>query len=294
MKPTIVASFSEAGVGEVQWVNDERLVFNLHSTWSGPGLYAVDRDGENFRQLVEATWSFFKAPESGVPLLPGNTYLLHSLGKQDTDEVFVISPQEVSKEKVDYIELRRLNTRTGRSQDVDSPLHSFGWVLDSEGVLRLAVTRLKNVVGVHLRDSNGGWRKITEFEELGKGWMRPSYIGPDGTIYAQAAYGDKAAVFTLDPVTGKLSDKPIALSKDFDVRAGFVANQPEAARPALQHRRADHAMVRCRCPGPAGQARCPAARHRQPPAVAVSRRVTVCAGGVLCRPATLDHPALPP
>lgn len=224
MKPIIVAAFREAGIGQVQWVNDKRLVFNLHSTWSGPGLYAVDSDGENFRQLVEASWSFFKAPDEGVALLPGNTYLLQSLGKQDTDEVFVITPREMSKEKVDYIELRRLNTRSGRSQEVDTPLHSFAWVLDTQGALRLAVTRVKTKVAVHLRDNSGAWKQITEFEDLGQGWMSPRFIGPDGTIYVEAAHGDKAAVFTLDPVTGRLGDKPIAASKDFDLHAGFVAD----------------------------------------------------------------------
>jgi dipeptidyl aminopeptidase/acylaminoacyl peptidase len=224
LKPTVVAGFDEAGIGALQWVNDQRLVFNLYSTYSGPGLYAVDRDGSNFRQLVEATWSFVKAPDGGVPLLPGNTYLLHSLGRQDTDEVFVVSPGEMSKEKVDYIDLRRLNTRTGRVQEVESPLHSFGWLLDAQGVLRVAVTRLKNVVAVHLRDNAGGWKKIAEYEDIGAGGIDPVFIGPDGTIYAQAPLGDKTAVFTLDPATGKLSDKPIAQSKDFDVHAGFVVN----------------------------------------------------------------------
>ena len=224
MKPTIVASFSEAGIGHVQWVNDDRLVFNLRTDWSGPGLFAVDRNGENFRQLVETVGSFLKAPDSGVSLLPGNTHLLQSLGKQAGDDVFVITPQEMSKEKVDYILLQRLNTRNGRSQEVESPLHSFGWLLDADGALRMAVTRFKGRMGVHLRQADGGWKQLAEFEELGQGGLLPKFIAPDGTIYVEAGLGDKAAVFTLDPSTGKLNDKPVAMSKDFDVHAGYIAD----------------------------------------------------------------------
>jgi hypothetical protein len=85
MKPDVVASFSETAVGQFRWVNDKRLVFNIENELvgpdmarHGPGLFAVDADGGQFRQLVETYLSVVKAPDSGVPLLPWRNHLLHS------------------------------------------------------------------------------------------------------------------------------------------------------------------------------------------------------------------------
>ena len=50
-KSKILASFGDADIESIEWVNDERLVFTLTDAQSayaaqrGQGLYAVDRDG---------------------------------------------------------------------------------------------------------------------------------------------------------------------------------------------------------------------------------------------------------
>jgi hypothetical protein len=76
MTPTVVASFGEVGVNHFRWVNDQRLVFDLEIELTGPGraeigagLFAVNADGSVFRPLVETTYGWLKAPDSGAPLL---------------------------------------------------------------------------------------------------------------------------------------------------------------------------------------------------------------------------------
>jgi hypothetical protein len=66
MQPDVVASFDDKDIGHFRWVNDTRLVFNLRQELTGPnraehgaGLFAVDADGSNFRQLVETYRSQF-------------------------------------------------------------------------------------------------------------------------------------------------------------------------------------------------------------------------------------------
>ena len=231
LKPDIVAAFTNDDVRSFEWVNDKRLVFDLDVQLTGPGriesapgLYAVNSDGGNYRVLAETVNSFIKIPTDGPPLLPWRTSLLRAGGKALGDTVFVIAPEEVSKDKVDYFKLQRLNTVTGRAVEVDAPLHSFGWVLDAAGELRAVVTRKDNLVAVQLRDASGGWRKIAEFESLAAHWIAPRFVGPDGSLYVEAPHGDKAAVFRLDAANGKLAAAPLAASKEFDLRASYIAN----------------------------------------------------------------------
>ncbi len=61
----VVAGFLDADVYGLWWVNDERIVFNSIDRDSGrifepsaPGLWAVNRDGSGYRQLINASWSF--------------------------------------------------------------------------------------------------------------------------------------------------------------------------------------------------------------------------------------------
>ena len=65
---------------------------------AGPGLFAVNRGSSNFRPLVETIQAFVKAASSGPPLLPWHSSLLKAGGKGRGDEVFVIAPDEVSRE----------------------------------------------------------------------------------------------------------------------------------------------------------------------------------------------------
>lgn len=88
MTPTVVAAFDSLGVGRFRWVNDKRLVFDLathrearREIRQAPGLFAVDADGENFRQLVQTTASWLKAPPAGREPLPWNVFLLDKIGR---------------------------------------------------------------------------------------------------------------------------------------------------------------------------------------------------------------------
>lgn len=217
MKSAVVAHYADDDVGQFQWASSTRLVFDLG--WGS--LSAVDRDGRNRRQLVDH--SLRESQRVGATAQPWNTFLLRTLG--DSDDVLVLAPQEISRDKVDYIELRRLNTRTGRAQDIEAPLHAFAWVTDAQGQLRAVTTRLKNRIGIHLPDAKGNWKQVLEFENMAAKAVVPRYLAPDGTLYAEAQFNDKAALFTMDPVTGQLGSKPVAASKDFDLHPQFLFNQ---------------------------------------------------------------------
>ena len=232
MQPAVVGSFKDADVRSFRWVNDQRLVFDLHAELTGVGrvalghgLFAVNHDGSGFRQLAETQQTFVKAPPAGVELLPWNTYLLGDAGPQDSDHVFVVRPLEQSARSVDYIRLQRLNTVSGRAEEVDAPVHAFQWVLDARGALRAVVTREAGLAALHVRTAAGAWKKLLEFDRfVGKG-IEPKFFGPDDRLYVQAQpRGDKSAVYTLDIETGQLSAAPLAFSEQFDLDVRPVSN----------------------------------------------------------------------
>jgi len=231
MKPTVVADLSDVDVGDFHWVNSGRLVFDTHPPLTGPnridagpGLFAVNADGSGFRQLVETGLAWAKRPEDGVPLLPWRTRLLQTVSTRQGDDVWMIRPEEVSRTKVDYFNLQRLNTVTGRAEDVPAPTNAFGWTLDSAGELRLVTTRKDNRAAVQWRDPAGLWRRLVEFDPLQVPWT-PRFIGPDGTLYVTAPHQGFDAAFTLDPATGQRSEQPLAAVKGFDLRPQFITGR---------------------------------------------------------------------
>ena len=233
MKPTVVADMRDADIGHFEWVNSKRLVYSLDIELTGPseadlahGLFAVNHDGSGFRQLVDATNAFAKSdPLRGVQPLPYRTYLLRGAAAQNSDDVFVVSPDEFSRKTVGFIRLQKLNTLTGRSTEVDAPPHSNEWLIDSQGRLRATVSQRDNREAVHLADASGAWRKVAEVDAVTGPFLKPRFIAPDGQIYVEAPHGDKTALFTLDAASGKPADKPVAASKDFDLHPSFVVGR---------------------------------------------------------------------
>jgi dienelactone hydrolase len=228
MQPTVVASFKDSGVARFAWVNERRLVFDVESDQSGPGLFAVDRDGTSSRQLVETQRAFVRAGSaSASPELPGNTRLLRVVGTPGSDEVYVIRPEEVSAEKIDYFKLQRLNTRSGRAVEVDTPVNAFDWTFDTQGRLRLVTTVRGPRVAVHLAPPGGGaegWKVVAEFARFAPEAIQPRHVDAEGRIYVEAVHADKAALFTLDPATGKLSAQPVLASQGFDLHPEFLTD----------------------------------------------------------------------
>jgi hypothetical protein len=71
-QPKQVAGFDHVDIYSYQWVNDERIVFDVIDRESGagrplsPGLWAVNRDGSNYRQLINSVRPSRLAPPSSI------------------------------------------------------------------------------------------------------------------------------------------------------------------------------------------------------------------------------------
>jgi dipeptidyl aminopeptidase/acylaminoacyl peptidase len=222
MQPTVVAAFKDAGVGNFAWVNERRLVLDAESDHSGQGLFAVDRDGTSFRQLVETRVALWRVGgSSGTPELPWNTRMLRTVGTPGSDDVYVVRPEEMSAEKVDYFRLQRLNTRSGRAVAVDTPAQAFQWTFDAQGRPAFVTTRRGDRITV-LRADGDQWKPVTEFALFSQAAIWPRHIDAQGTVYVEAARGDKQALYTMDPATGRLSAEPVLASQGFDLHPAIL------------------------------------------------------------------------
>ncbi|WP_338767476.1 prolyl oligopeptidase family serine peptidase [Massilia sp. METH4] len=229
-KPQAVAAFSDADVGEFQWVNDGRLLFNSTDNDLGqgdinaaPGLFAVDRDGKNFRQLAQRRASFITTP-TAAQLLPWHTYMLGQRGPQDSDSVYVRSVSFEPGGAVRSEHLLRLDTRTGRSTGVPMPGKVQRWVLDARGEPRMAITLEDGKSTIWFRE-NEKWRAITTFDAWvsAAGGFTPLDFDSEGRLYVAARHdSDKTAIHTFDLAAGKVDPVPRFAVQQYDFTGRLI------------------------------------------------------------------------
>jgi dipeptidyl aminopeptidase/acylaminoacyl peptidase len=237
MKITDAASFDDADVREFRWINDSRLVFNLGDRrlaaadqYLAPGAFAVNADGSQYRALVQRGNSFLRDPIERREL-PSNTFLADQAGAQDSDDTFMVQPQQLSEKGADYVKLLRVNTFSVRPTEVDAPLHSFQWLLDDRGELRAVRTEHEKLAALHWREpASGRWRKLREFDRFGSAELVLQGIAPDGKLYVTARPGrDTTALYLYDPATDRLDDKPLVASPQFDIVPQLIQRKGRVA-----------------------------------------------------------------
>lgn len=233
MKSTPLASFDDVGIGELHWVNPERLVFNL-ATWRvpgdkryfGPGLFAVHVDGSRFVPLVETRGAFLKAADQKA-LLPQWTRLYAVSARQDSPEVWATVVEAYDKRVgADFIRLLRVNTLTGSHQEIELPLHAYHWVMDSQDIVRALLTRHEGRAQMLWRPAaDKPWQTLASYDELSR-HLLPRRVDDDGTLWVQTSdRDDKRGVYAWDFAAGQVSSRALAASLDYDLQPDFVVQR---------------------------------------------------------------------
>lgn len=151
-KAVRAAQFANGDVTKVHWVNDERLLFSVVDASDGsgrpagaPGLFAVNADGQELRQLVRRIGRLIVSDDGGrnARLLEWNHVLLRvptPRAGEANEEVLIA---EVSLDDQHRQTPLWLNTRTGRTRAVglELPRDTVGWLSDGHGELRVALTQ---------------------------------------------------------------------------------------------------------------------------------------------------------
>jgi len=236
----VVANYNNVDVLQFQWVNDERLMFNVRDKKVGPGgaylasgLYAVDRDGANMRQLASRN-DYTGEAQTGTriaaaKMLPWNTYMMSQPGAQDSDWVYVRSVDYDSRQLVKAINLLHLNTRTGQTRRVARPAEVDYWMLDNAGEPRLARSTDGGNAVIHYADpATGQWRVIATFNAYtgGEQSFKPVGFGSDGTLYVTRNIDqDTQSLTTFNFATGKVNTTPLIVTEGYDFHGGIVSRR---------------------------------------------------------------------
>lgn len=224
----VAASFKEADVVNVHWVSDKRLVFgagdssrNLSDRVVSPGLYAVDLDGTDFRQLARLDWRRLDNEAQRKHLMDPTTRSFGPLMKMDSDSMWVTQTKFSATGEFEAVNLVKLDTRTGVGSTVQRPGDSYSWAVAPDDVPRLTVTREANGRAALQYLDGTTWTKLTEFDLFtGVGVVDVVGFAPDGTLYVEYRKGDGTfALYTYDLRTKELSAEPVLSVAGFDVRA---------------------------------------------------------------------------
>ena len=235
----VIAQFQDADIDYFEWVNDHRLVFNTYDakeTWAddqyAPGLFAINRDGSNFLQLADTRDPVDGFHRTNKQHLDWNHFLLRQPGKQDSDEVYVVSAVwDAGFRNLQHLALKKVDTVTGRVSAIKGPASVLSWWLDQNGEPRLTLSADKDRAILHYRDkSSDEWRSLHSFGLFNeKGAIAPEGFAPDGTLYVRAAPDDKEALYQYDIAKRQLAKAPLVALEGFDFRGDLVVSRGKLA-----------------------------------------------------------------
>lgn len=197
-RPERVAWFKDVDVVRFHWVNENRLIYSVADLEAGsgedrraaPGLYGVNADGKEVRQLVARQGVPFVVDGSriGREPLTWNHQLLHvpppSAGA-DSNEVMVGTMEISGGRNLDAVTPLWLNTRTGRTRSLDirPPRGTVQWLFDSSGEPRVAMARNDGKASVHWRaPGQNDWLQISESDVL-RTPFTPQHVDDAGNLY---------------------------------------------------------------------------------------------------------------
>lgn len=221
-----VAGYTNVDVGNVQWVNDRRLMFNIASRqnaqneqYQNSGLMVVERDGGEPRKISDYETG------NAVRGISPTAFMLADPVAQDSEDVYLgqwrFGPGGAGRIGMGGIDLLRVNTSTGKAEQVNSPGAAYRWAFDTKGEPRVVVTDDGGNSTVHIRDSTGApWRKLLSFPGYAgaRGSVDPLLLDAAGTLYARAHGGqDVLSLRAVDPRTGALDATPLVKLDGYDL-----------------------------------------------------------------------------
>jgi dipeptidyl aminopeptidase/acylaminoacyl peptidase len=195
----VVAGFSDADVLSFEWVNDERLVFNIIDREVGggaqtfdAGLFSVKRDGSDFRILVRPRYDVIREMRvGGRGPLEYNHNLLH-VPSDGGDEVIV--GEYVFDRDGDLRDVipKRLNVVTGRvvaNLAEGAPADTRQWWFDAQGRPRVVLTERAGRDRLFWRpDDKTPWQQIADFDRF-KPPFDPYFFDGAGDLFVTVGSG---------------------------------------------------------------------------------------------------------
>lgn len=227
--PKAIAGVHGADIQSIRWVNDERIVFTTFDLARAagnqdraPGLYAVNRDGSDIRQLIRQTSDVVTEARGAISRLLNWDWRLVNTLDDGSPEIVVGHSHYDPAGFETAVSLYRLNTVTAEKRllTAGAPEGTRQWLLDAEGVPRVGVAYTDDRRRVYWRRKDAtAWEQIGDFPRYLSQGFRPTYIDRDGVLYAIAtnrATGTDA-LYRFDAMTGKPEAEPFLSLNRFDL-----------------------------------------------------------------------------
>jgi dipeptidyl aminopeptidase/acylaminoacyl peptidase len=241
-KTTGITKFTDADVGGLGWVNDNRLIFGLIDRTRGSGdqvpsgLFVIDHDAANFKPLVERSFI-----SEGAKLLPPGSEFhsrIYENGKWSEDILVEVSSMQGQGKFSSNV--YRVNTTTGESHllTLGAPGNARGWVFDRKTVARAVVTQTEGITKIYFREDEAHpWRQIFEVKpEDVTSTVTPLAFDAAGQLYVSANLGqDNAAIYRFDQAKGSIDPQPVFAVKGFDITGGLIFSEDGATLKGVRY-----------------------------------------------------------
>ncbi|MFL6628757.1 MAG: alpha/beta hydrolase family protein [Vitreoscilla sp.] len=235
-KASVIASFNDADVSRVHWVNSKRLVFSIfheneaYFDQTGGALYAVDRNGDNMRTLIRPSWQ--REQQTGKLVtdraLDPDTEFERTLSDGSDDVVVRRWTYVHTTGEVNGSIPSRLNTRNGSVHSLvegNLPEFTYDWFVGPAGEL-LGGIASKEGTSTVLTRTGTEWKEVHHFPSYAASADSLDFqqVGADGAVYVSRAYGpdSTSALFKLDPASGQATGEPLVRIKGFDFTGTLV------------------------------------------------------------------------
>lgn len=237
-EPRFVAGFSDADIASHRWLNEERLVFRISNSPDGStrvmagGLWAVDRDGKNGRQLINSYKSFIT---NDVSLVSDRrldiNWTLHGVPADGSHDVIVMRRRWGSESEATGAQLARMDTRSGLTRNLSAGLPDYvvDWLLDWRGEPYAVQAFQGGKSRFYKRDAEGRWQAWFEDDGYNRRHPVPTWISPDGQMVGEKSHNGFTALFELDPATGEAHKEPLVTTPGYDYHGELVFD-PDAGR----------------------------------------------------------------
>jgi dipeptidyl aminopeptidase/acylaminoacyl peptidase len=169
-----ITQIEQGDVEHFQWVNDERIVYQLRVTRTNAGaLYAVNRDGSRPRTLVKSAQE--QLADDRYVILPNEVLKTFPA----TGEILLTALEGSVYDLGDeYPDVYRIDTYSGkRKRVVKNPGKVINWVADHANVIRVGTSLEKEGTKLIYRaDEQAPWTTLAQF-------------GPDDPDFVPLAFG---------------------------------------------------------------------------------------------------------
>lgn len=232
-KTQVVTGYKEADVGDVSWLNDDRLIFTLIKgvdeggrRIQDAGLFTIGRDGKRGRSLQQQDGrSTDRTNAKGSERTP--RVLSHLPG--DSQHILVL----LNEKRYLYPDVYRMRVENGSVKKIQSNFANVRtWVSDNDGVIRMALSDRREqkdgLVDVYYRDGEeDDWRVVGKVFE--GDISIHGFAADNRSVFVSSRIdSDRFALHQMDPATFDFGE-PIVSDPVYDVDGqlyGSVNGQP--------------------------------------------------------------------